>query len=63
MGRKPIVVAPEATIREAGELLVREKIGALPVLDDGRLIGIVSAEDLLWAFIENFESLRDARDL
>ena len=53
MARKPITVSLESTVREAAELLCREKIGALPVLDDDKLVGIISAEDLLWAFVEH----------
>lgn len=52
MTRHPITVEPQATIREAAEIVCREKIGALPVVSDGLLVGIVSAEDLLWAFVE-----------
>ncbi|RME74178.1 MAG: CBS domain-containing protein [Planctomycetota bacterium] len=53
MTRHPITVGPETTIREAAEIVCREKIGALPVVSGGELVGIVSAEDLLWAFVEN----------
>jgi acetoin utilization protein AcuB len=52
MSKRPITIDPEASVREAAEIICREKIGALPVIEDGRLVGIVSAEDLLWAFIE-----------
>lgn len=53
MTRRPISVSPEASIDEATEIICREKIGALPVEDDGKLLGIISAEDLLWAFHTN----------
>ena len=32
--------------------MLDHKIGALPVLDDGRLIGIVTETDLLRAFVK-----------
>jgi acetoin utilization protein AcuB len=53
MSPLPFTVTPAASLREAAELLCREKIGALPVLEHGALIGIVSVEDLLWAYVEN----------
>jgi len=37
----------EAQVSEAGELFLREKIGALPVLQDGELVGILSVLDVL----------------
>ena len=42
-----ITVAPETTVSQAAALLVEHRIGALPVVQDGRLAGIVSETDLL----------------
>ena len=55
MTRLPLSVTPDTSIREAAQTICREKIGALPVLQDGQLIGIVSADDLLWGFSENLK--------
>lgn len=44
----PIVsVSPETTIEEARDLLVRHDVGRLPVLEEGRLVGIISRTDVL----------------
>lgn len=43
---------PDATIREAAELVCQEKISALPVCDGDLLVGIVTTNDLLWAYVE-----------
>lgn len=44
----PAVTLPSSsTTREALSLLERAKISALPVLDDGKLVGIVSTTDLV----------------
>ena len=40
-------VAPEATVAEIANLLLKHRISAVPVIDDGRLVGIVSEADLL----------------
>jgi len=40
-------IAPTATIREAAEIFCTMRIHRLPVVDNGRLIGIVTPTDLL----------------
>jgi acetoin utilization protein AcuB len=45
-------VAPEALVEEAASLLVVKKIGCLPVVADGRLVGIVTETDLLGVLVE-----------
>jgi acetoin utilization protein AcuB len=49
MTKSVITVGPECDMREAAWLMVEHKIGALPVLHDGRLTGIVTESDLLQA--------------
>jgi acetoin utilization protein AcuB len=43
----PIVVEPSTTIDRAASLLMRHRIGALPVVNCGRLVGIISAHDMM----------------
>jgi len=38
-------IAPEATVFEAIELMAQKNVGALPVVDGGRLVGIISERD------------------
>lgn len=40
--------SPQETVREAAHRLAENRIGAMPVLDDGRVIGIFSERDLLY---------------
>jgi acetoin utilization protein AcuB len=47
MTRDPITIPPSATLEAAVRLLSSHKIGALPVVESGRLVGIISARDLL----------------
>jgi len=49
---KPSVVAPDAPIDEAARLLRRLKVGALPVVENRRLVGIVTTTDVLDAFVD-----------
>ena len=47
MTRDPVVVAADAPVREAAGLLRKHRIGGLPVLDVGRLVGIITEGDIL----------------
>ena len=41
-------IGPEATLEEAAELLIQNKIGGLPVIEDGNIVvGILTETDLL----------------
>lgn len=51
MTRNVIVVEPGHDARDAAALLVGKKIGALPVVDAGFLVGIVTETDFLRAFV------------
>jgi len=50
MSRAVITVGPERDARDAARLMFEHKIGALPVVDGGRIVGIVTETDLLRAF-------------
>jgi hypothetical protein len=45
-------IGPDAPLEEAASLLVVKKIGCLPVVADGRLVGIVTETDLLAVLVE-----------
>ena len=48
--RNPVVIGPGASLRDAADLMVRAKVGRLPVVaEDGTLAGIVTRSDLLAA--------------
>jgi CBS domain-containing protein len=48
MTRDPVTIAPETSALEAARLLVRRKIGCLPVVDaEGAMVGLVTETDLL----------------
>jgi CBS domain-containing protein len=48
MTRDPVTVSPETSAGEAARLLVRRKIGCLPVVDaKGVMVGLVTETDLL----------------
>ena len=42
-----MTVSPETSVNEAAKLMIQEGIGCLPVVQEGRLTGIVTKTDLL----------------
>ena len=51
MTKAVITVGPERPIEEAARLILEHRIGALPVVSDGQLTGILTETDLLRAFV------------
>jgi CBS domain-containing protein len=51
---------PSASVEELLELLARHNVGALPVVDDGALVGIVSERDVVRRLHERGRTLLDA---
>jgi CBS domain-containing protein len=45
--RPAVCTHSRATIRDVCQLLAKEKVGALAVVDDGRLTGIISERDIV----------------
>lgn len=52
MIKDPITVSPEDDIEIAAQLIYNHKIGGLPVVKAGRLVGIITATDILRTFID-----------
>jgi CBS domain-containing membrane protein len=47
MAKNVVTVPSDATIKEVAEILSKKEFHALPVVDDGRLVGIVTTTDLI----------------
>ena len=45
-----VTVRPESAIRDAAWLMREQRVGALPVVEHGRLVGILTERDVLRAF-------------
>ena len=57
-GREQQIVhcAPQETVREAAARLAQNRIGAMPVVEGGRVIGIFSERDLLYCIARHGEA-------
>ncbi|RCT55365.1 CBS domain-containing protein [Winogradskyella sp. KYW1333] len=47
MAKNVVTVSSTATIKEVAKILAENEFHALPVVDDGRLVGIVTTTDLI----------------
>ncbi len=47
MSASPVTIGPDVTVGEAARLLADADVGALPVVTDGKLVGIVTDRDLV----------------
>jgi CBS domain-containing protein len=43
----PITIEPDASVREAAHLIASKKHNRLPVIEHGRLVGVVTRVDVL----------------
>jgi CBS domain-containing protein len=43
----PVTVGPDLTVTEAAHIMSEQRIGALPVVEKGRMIGLVTEGDLI----------------
>ncbi len=54
MAHKIRSVTPDTTIRQVAEILAREEFHALPVCEEGQLVGIVTTTDLIKYLLEQY---------
>lgn len=52
MTKNPVTITPDATLEEAAMLMRDKKVGALPVVENGKLIGIITESDIFDAFLD-----------
>jgi CBS domain-containing protein len=53
MTEDPVTIEPGATVREAATLIARKKHNRLPVVEHGRLVGVVTRVDVLEGLASN----------
>jgi len=59
----PITITPDTYIDEVARIIYKYKIGGLPVVSQGKLVGIITITDILEAFIELMGLLRSSARL
>lgn len=66
MTREPIVTNPNTNLLECAKKMVQKKTGSLLLLDNKRLVGLISRHDILWALVKKSKedlSKIQARDI
>ena len=51
MTKKVYTIGPRSTVEEAAQLMLKHQIGGLPVLEERRLVGIITTTDVMKAFL------------
>jgi CBS-domain-containing membrane protein len=49
MSRDPVTVSPETPVARLAALMAKEKVHTLPVLDQGKIVGIIGKMDIIRA--------------
>ena len=51
MSKNPISVAPDLTVEETAEILLKQKISGAPVVDNGKVVGTITQTDIFRVLI------------
>jgi CBS domain-containing protein len=57
MTTPPVTISPHASVSEAARIMITRHINRLPVVGEGRLVGIISRADLVRAFHRSDEEI------
>lgn len=52
MNKNPVTIGPEENLEEAARLIYHYKLSGIPVVEQGKLVGIITVGDILAEFIE-----------
>ena len=55
MTKHPMTVFPETPVYEAAQLMLQHKVAGLPVVDDGRVVGILTESDIFRMVVKLWE--------
>ncbi|GBD93783.1 inosine-5'-monophosphate dehydrogenase [bacterium BMS3Abin05] len=58
--KKLITIQPDASIFDAAQVLVANSIGALPVVENEKLVGIISERDILRLCVRRLDYMKEA---
>ena len=58
----PFTIAPDASVRTAVRLMTERRIGCLPVVEGGRLVGLIAESDCL-RYLEHVLEIVDTKGL
>jgi len=59
MSRNVITITVSATVQDAARLMTRHNVNRLPVIDHGRMVGLVTRSDLIRAYVHSDGDITD----
>lgn len=57
MTTDPLTIAPDDTVQDAAELMLEYQISGLPVIEDGRVVGIITESDIFRLVVRSWGEL------
>jgi CBS domain-containing protein len=60
MSSPPITIEPDRPLREAASRMIDRRVNRLPVIEDGRLVGILTRADMVEAYLRLDDDIGDA---
>lgn len=52
MTRNPVTISPDASIFDAAQMMLDKKIGGIPVVEGGQLVGIITESDIFREMVQ-----------
>ncbi len=52
MTREPISISPKSNLLECAKRMVQKRTGSLLLLENKKLVGLISTQDILWALVK-----------
>jgi len=52
---EPVTISPDSSVRQAAQLMLEHKIGGLPVVDNDKLVGIITESDIFRVLVQESE--------
>jgi acetoin utilization protein AcuB len=52
MSENPVTVTPTTPVHEAARIIFEQKVDSLPVIEDGKLVGVITNSDILRAYLD-----------
>lgn len=52
MSPQPITVTPDTSVKQAARLMLHHKVGGLPVVDEQRVVGIITESDIFRLLVD-----------
>ena len=60
MTASPMTVTPHSSVEDAARLMLEHKVGGLPVVQEGKLVGMVTTSDMLHALLDVIQAQETA---